>query len=155
MRSSKTGRKTSSTASAVWHVANIILFNSFNMARQRSPLTVTASPCLFSKKNCPIIPLDQNPHQTLTFWVQRLFNVCVRVFCASNATILLVYISAKIKMSFIWKDDFYFLPKSASSVSRSVAIFPSVVQAYTQPYSFGGRIKLIRVCPTHFPHVFP
>ena len=36
-----------------------------------------------------------------------------------------------------------FLPKSASSVSRSVAILPSVVQAYTQPYSFGGRIKLI------------
>ena len=25
----------------------------------------------------------------------------------------------------------------------NVAIFPSVVQAYTQPYSFGGRIKLI------------
>ena len=24
-----------------------------------------------------------------------------------------------------------------------VAIFPSVVQAYTQPYSFGGRIRLI------------
>ena len=56
------------------------------------------------------------------FWVRRLFNVrvCVRVFCAPNATILLVYIHAKIKMSFIWKDDF-FLPKSASSVSRSQA----------------------------------
>ena len=25
----------------------------------------------------------------------------------------------------------------------NVAIFPSVVQAYTQPYSFGGRMKLI------------
>ena len=34
-------------------------------------------------------------------------------------------------------------PKSASSVSRSVAIFPGVVQAYTRPYSFGGRIQLI------------
>ena len=34
-----------------------------------------------------------------------------------NATILLVYITAKIKMSFTWKDDF--LPKSASPVSRS------------------------------------
>ena len=38
---------------------------------------------------------------------------------------------------------FFFLPKSVSSVSLSVAIFPSVVQAYTQPYSIGGRIKLI------------
>ena len=55
-----------------------------------------------------------------SFWVRRLFNVCVRVSCAPNATILLVYIPAKIKMSFIWKDDF-FLPKSASSVSRSQA----------------------------------
>ena len=52
------------------------------------------------------------------FWVRRLFNVCVHVFCAPNATILLVYLPAKIKMSFTWKDDF-FLPKSASSVSRS------------------------------------
>ena len=64
---------------------------------------------------------------------------CVR---APNVTIFLVYISAKIKITFIWKDDFFFLPKSAS-VSRSYAIFPSVVQAYTQPYSLGGRIKLI------------
>ena len=28
----------------------------------------------------------------------------------------------------------------------NVAIFPNIVQAYTQPYSFGGRIKLI-ICP--------
>ena len=62
------------------------------------------------------MPLDQNPHQTVTRF--RLFNVCVRVFCAPNATILLVYISAKINMSFMWKDDFI-LPKLASSVSQS------------------------------------
>ena len=36
-----------------------------------------------------------------SFWVRRLFNVCVPVFCAPNATILLVYITAKIKMTFI------------------------------------------------------
>ena len=78
----------------------------------------------------------------LKFWVRRLFNVCVRVFCAPNATILLVYIPAKIKISFIWKDHFL-LSKSPSSVTRSVAIFPSIIQAFTQPYSFGGRRKLI------------
>ena len=44
---------------------------------------------------------------------------------------------------------FFFLPKSASFVSRSVVIFPSVVQAYTQPYSFGGRIKLI-ICQIRY-----
>ena len=32
-----------------------------------------------------------------------------------------------------------FFPKSASPLCRSVAIFSSV-QAYTQPYSLGGRI---------------
>ena len=42
-----------------------------------------------------------------SFWVHRLFKVCVRVFCAPNETILLVYIPAKIKMSFICKDDFF------------------------------------------------
>ena len=31
----------------------------------------------------------------------------------------------------------------------NVAIFPSVVQAYTQPYSFGGRIKLI-ICQIRY-----
>ena len=36
-----------------------------------------------------------------------------------------------------------FLPKSASSVSRSQAYLPKRKQAYTQPYSFGGKIKLI------------
>ena len=50
-------------------------------------------------------------------WVCRLFNVCARVFCALNATILLVYILANIKISFIWKDDF-FLPNSHLYVSR-------------------------------------
>ena len=62
------------------------------------------------------------------------FFIKIRIFCKSIAgnisqhcssvytttTILLVYIPAKIKMRFIWKDDF-FLPKSASSVSRSQA----------------------------------
>ena len=57
--------------------------------------------------------------QTVTRFgcLRRLFNVCLRAFCAPNATILLVYLTAKIKMSFIWKDDF-FLPKSASSAIR-------------------------------------
>ena len=48
------------------------------------------------------------------------FNVCVRVFCAPNATILLIYILAKINMSFIWKDDFL-LPSFAGIFSKSIA----------------------------------
>ena len=76
-----------------------------------------------------------------SFWVRRLFNVCVRVFCAPNATILLVYIPAQIKMSFTWKDDYF---AKIGIFCKSIAgRLPSVVQAYTQPYSFDGRIKLI------------
>ena len=82
--------------------------NSFNMARLRSLLTLTASPSSFSKKNYPIIPLDQNPHQRLTrFGCVGFSMYACGFFCAPNATILLVYILAKIKMSFIWKDDFF------------------------------------------------
>ena len=76
-----------------------------------------------------------------SFWVRRLFNVCVRVFCVPNATILFVNIFVKSKMSFVW-----FLAKIGKT---NVAIFPSVVQAYTQPYSFGEKIKLI-IC--HIRH---
>ena len=107
-------------------------------------MTVTASPC--SKKNGPIMPLDQNPlPNSESFWVHRLFYVCVRVFCAPNATILLVYITAKIKMSFICKDDFFFAKIGIFCKSIAGPYSPAVVvvQAYTQPYSFGGRIKLI------------
>ena len=103
--------------------------------------------CSFSKKNGPIMPLDQNPHQTVTR-VLRLFNVCVRVFYASNETILLVYIPAKIKMSFIWKDDVLFA--KIGIFCKSIASpLPSVVQSYTQPYSFGGSLKLI-ICQIRY-----
>ena len=59
-----------------------------------------------------------------SFWVHRLFNVCVRVFCVPNAIILLT----KIKMSFIWKDDFFF---------AKIGIF------CISPWPLSGRIKLI------------
>ena len=63
----------------------------------------------------------------------------MRQFC------LFTYIPAKIKMSFIWKDDFFFLPKSASSVSRSQATFPALFKRIHNMNmdSFGGRIRLI------------
>ena len=54
----------------------------------------------------------------------RLFNICVRVFCASNVTILSVYIPAKIKISFIWNN--FILRKSTSSldfVQRHTKVF--------------------------------
>ena len=77
-----------------------------------------------------------------SFWVRQLFNVCVRVFHAPNLTISSVYRAAKIKISFIWKDDFFC--QNRQIFYKSIAgRLPSIVQVYTQPYSFGGRIKLI------------
>ena len=74
-----------------------------------------ASPCSFSKKNGPIMPLDQNPQQTVTRFGCVGFSVYACEFSVTQiATIWLVYIPAKI----IWK-DYFFLPKSASSISRS------------------------------------
>ena len=74
-----------------------------------------------------------------SFWLCRLFNVCVLIFCVPNALILLVYIPAKIKMCFIWKDDFLFT--KIGIFCKSIA--GPLSEVYTQPYSFGGRIKLI------------
>ena len=102
-------------------------------------MTVTASPCSFSKKNGPIMPLDQNPHQTVTRFGCDGFSMfaCwvsvpqMRQFCLLTYPLRSKWASSE-KMIF-FDDDF----------QSNVAIFPSVVQAYTQPYSFGGSIQLI------------
>ena len=91
------------------NVANIILFN---FCEQK-----------FVQHSLITIVINCNGHSLLIFediW-HSCANVGVRVFCAPNATILFVYIPAKIKISFIWKDDLFFLPKSTSSVSESQA----------------------------------
>ena len=158
MRASKTRRKTSSVASAVGHLAPScsnqmlpISSSCFDFCEpkfvQHGSITIaidlTASPCSFSNKNDPIIPLDQNPHQIVTRFGCVGFSMrgCgfsvpqTRQYCLFTYPPRSKWASSE-KMIF-------FLSKSASSVSRSVAIFPSVVHAYTQPYTFGGRIKLI------------
>ena len=95
--------KWASTEKMIFSSSIFVNKNSFNMARKRSPLTVTACPCSFSKKNGP-----KSAPNNDSFWVRRLFNLYVRFVCALNATILLVYIPAMIKMSFIRKYDFFF-----------------------------------------------
>ena len=129
------------------NVASILLFNFCEQKFiQHGPIT-TAIDCnglsllIFKEKWLNYASGQKSALNSESFWVCWLFNVCVLVFCASNATIFLVCIPAKIKMSFIWKDDFLC---QIGIFCKSIACpFPSVVQAYTQPYSFGGRIKLI------------
>ena len=102
-------------------------------------MTVTASHCLFSKKNDPNYATGpKSAPNSDSFWMRRLFNVCVRVFSVPNVTILFVYIAAKIKMSFIWKHDFL-----AKICIFCKSIADPLSEAYTQPYPFGAMIKLI------------
>ena len=69
-----------------------------------------------------------------SFWVRQLFNVCVRVFCTPNAAIL----PPRSKGAPSEKDDFF-----AKIVIFCKSITGPLSEAYTQPYSFGERIKLI------------
>ena len=73
--------------------------------------------------------------------VRRLFKVCVRVFCAPKVINFACLHTRQDKMSFIWKDDFIFA-KIDIFCKSIVGPLPSVVQAYTQPYSFGLWIKI-------------
>ena len=113
------------------NVANILLFNFCEQNFvQHGPITI-AIDCngfyllIFEEKWPSYASGSKSASNSDSFWVRRVFNVCMGVFSAPNATILLVYIPAKVKMSFIWKDNF-FVTKSASSVSRSQAHFPAL-----------------------------
>ena len=97
------------------NVANILLFNFCDQKFvQHGPITIAIdcnglSFLAFVEK---LPNYDQNLHQTVTRFDCVGFSM--------YATILLVSIPAKIKMSFIWKYDF-FCPKSASFLSRPQA----------------------------------
>ena len=115
------------------NVANIILFNFCEQKLvQHGPITIVCecsgfSLRIFKEKWPNFVSGPKSAPNSDSFWMRRLFNACVRVFCATNATILIVYMPAKIGI-----------------IRKSIAgPLPSVVQEYTQPYSFGRRIKLI------------
>ena len=160
MRSSKRGRKTSGITSTVWHVAPsywnqmlpissssiFVNKNSVNMARSQSLLTITASPCSFSKKNYPIMPLDQNPHQTVTRFGCIGFSVYACGFSVPQMQQLCLFTyPPRSEWASCEKMIFFFAKIGIFYMS----LRPSVVQAYTQPYSFGGNIKLIICQMTH------
>ena len=118
-------------------VANILLLNFCEQKFvQRSPITIAIdsnghSLLIFGEKWPNYAAGLKSVPYSYSFWAFRLFNVCVRVFCSPNATILLVYIPAKIKESFIWKAKIGIFRKSIAGP------LPSIVRAYTQPYSKG------------------
>ena len=93
------------------NVANILLFNFCKQKFvQYIPLTITVdcnghSLLIFEGRRPNYVSGPKSVPNSDSFWLRRLSDVCVRVFCAPNAIILLVYIPAKIKLSFIWKDN--------------------------------------------------
>ena len=89
------------------NITNTLLFN-FCVQKfvQHGPITVAIdcndlSLLIFEEKWPNYASGSKSAPNSDLFWVRWLFNVCMRVFCAPNATILLVSIPAKIKMSFI------------------------------------------------------
>ena len=156
------------------NIANILLFNFCEQKFvHNGPITIAIdcngiSLLIFEEKLPNYTSGPKSAPISDSFWLRRLFNVCMRVFCAPNATILLVYITAKIKMSFISKDDFFAKigifcktiagPLSEASTPEPIELCMASYQGvyakfvcksiagplpYTQPYSFGERIKLI------------
>ena len=148
MRSAKAGHKTSSVVSVMWHV-EIKCYHVVSSSSIRStwpdnnrdwllrPLLAhfrrkMAQLCLWTKiRTKQWLVLDAS-----AFQFTRAGFLCLK--CDNFACL-----HTRQDQNGLHLKRRFFLPKSASSVSRSVAIFPSVVQAYTQSYSFCGRIKLI------------
>ena len=99
------------------NVANIPLFNFCEQKFLQHGPIIMAIDCnglsllIFEKKSPNYAPEPKSAPNINSFWVLRwnfsMYACGFSIFCALNATILLVYIPAKIKMSFIWKDDFF------------------------------------------------
>ena len=130
------------------NVANILLFKFCEQKLvQHGPLTIAIdcnglSLVIFEEK-CHNYASEQNsaPNRD-SFWVpfQCMHAGFLCPKCDNIASFLCI--AAKIKISFIWKDDFFFAKIGIFCKSISGPLH-SVVLAYAQPYSFGGRIKLI------------
>ena len=90
------------------NVANILLFNFCEQKFVQFGPIMIAIDCnglfllIFEEKWPNYASGPKSGPNSDSFWVHRLFNVCVRVLLCSNATI-----SAKIKMSFIGKEIFF------------------------------------------------
>ena len=81
-----------------------------------------------------------------SFWVRRLFNVCVRVFCDPKCDNFDCLHTCQDQNEPSPENTIFFAKQILQhyhDFQSNTAIFPSGVQAYTQPYLFGGRIELI------------
>ena len=88
-------------------VAYILLFNFCEEKFiQHGPLTISIdcndlSLLIFEEKWPNYASGPKSAPNRDSFWVRRLFNVCMWVFCVPNGKILLGYLPTEIKMSFM------------------------------------------------------
>ena len=109
------------------NVANILLFNFCEQKFVQHGLVTIAIDCnglsllIFEGKWSNYASGPKYAPNCDSFWVRRLFNVFLRVFCVPNAAILLVYIPANIKKSFTWWFFFTKIGIFCQSICRNIS----------------------------------
>ena len=140
MRSSKTGRKISRVASAVWYVApkdaNILVLNFCEQKFvQHGMIAIDCNGLflfIFEEKWPSYASGPKFAPNNNSFWVRRLFNACN-----------FAGLHTPQDQNELHLKRWFFFAKICIFCKSILGPLPSVVQAYTQPYLFGGRIKLI------------
>ena len=125
------------------NVANILLFNFCEQKFvQHGPITIAIdcnglSLLIFKEKRPNYAYRQKSASNSDSFWVRRLFNVCVRGFLCTKCDNFTCLHTRQDQNEFHLKKMIFFV----KIFQNKVAIFHSFVQAYTQPYSFVGRVK--------------
>ena len=110
--------------------------NAHNMSGMRNQgviLTDGISLLIFEEKWPNYASGPKSAPNSDSFWVRWLFNVCVRVFCAPKATILFVYIPAKMKLSFMNEKMIFFFFAKIGIFCKLIA--DSLSEAYTSEHT--------------------
>ena len=103
-----------------------------------------ASPCSFTKINGPIMPLDQNPHQTVTRFGCGCFSMhaCGGFLCPKCVYFACSHIRQDQNELHLKKLFFFFAKIGIFCKSITGPLSEAYTNVY-KPYSFGGSIKLI------------
>ena len=88
------------------------------------------------------MPLDQNPHQTVTRFVCVGFSMYACGFSVPHIRQFFLFTYPP-KSKWASFEETIFFAKTGIFCKSIAGSLPSVVQAYTLPYLFGERIKLI------------
>ena len=88
------------------------------------------------------MPLDQNPHQKVTRFGCVSFSMYACEFSVPQMLRFCLFTYPP-RSKWASSEKMIFFDKIGIFCKTITGPLPSVVQAYTQPYLFGGRIKLI------------